>query len=120
METENYLAGIKEMQWHLSLINFCILINLAGFNLGVRSLDQSNGGTSIGEGLSGGFRIDHELSETSGIAFDLRNNSFTLIILLTLEEIFTLLHRKDGGVINIMVLEYSLFILRREALEQED
>jgi len=40
-----------------------------GFNLGVRSLDQSNGGTSIGEGLSGGFRIDHELSETSGIAF---------------------------------------------------
>lgn len=40
-----------------------------GFNLGVRSLDQSNGGTSIGEGLSGGFRYDYELSETSGIAF---------------------------------------------------
>ena len=40
-----------------------------GFNLGVRSLDQSNGGTSIGEGLSGGFRTDYELSETSGIAF---------------------------------------------------
>ena len=49
-----------------------------------------------------------------------RNNSCTLTSLLTLEEIFTLLHRKDGGVINIMVLEYSLFILRREVLEQED
>lgn len=40
-----------------------------GFNLGVRSLDQSDGGTSIGEGLSGGFRFDYELSETSGVAF---------------------------------------------------
>ena len=40
-----------------------------GVNFGVRSLDQSNGGTKIGEGLSGGFRFDYELSETSGIAF---------------------------------------------------
>ena len=40
-----------------------------GINLGVRSLDQSNGGTKIGEGLSGGFRFDYQLSETSGIAF---------------------------------------------------
>ncbi len=40
-----------------------------GVNLGVRSLDQSNGGTKIGEGLSGGFRIDYALSETSGLAF---------------------------------------------------
>tara|TARA_B100001027_G_C16243223_1_gene320494 strand:+ start:49 stop:1152 length:1104 start_codon:yes stop_codon:yes gene_type:complete len=43
-----------------------------GLNLGVRSIYQgpnAGGGTSIGEGLSSGFRLDHSLSETSGIAF---------------------------------------------------
>ena len=44
-----------------------------GVNFGVRSLYQGNqalgGGTDIGEGLSGGFRWDYELSDTSGIAF---------------------------------------------------
>ena len=40
-----------------------------GLNLGVRSLDQRGGGSKIGEGLSSGFRIDYELSDTSGIAF---------------------------------------------------
>ncbi len=40
-----------------------------GVNLGIRSLDQRGGGSKIGEGLSGGFRFDYELSDTSGIAF---------------------------------------------------
>ena len=41
-----------------------------GLNFGVRSLEQSSlsGGTSIGEGLSAGFRFDYELSDTSGLA----------------------------------------------------
>ena len=44
-----------------------------GLNLGIRSLyqgDQALGGhTSIGEGLSAGFRWDYTLSKTSGFAF---------------------------------------------------
>ena len=44
-----------------------------GINLGIRSIYQGSGGsggsTSIGEGQSLGFRIDHELSDSSGIAF---------------------------------------------------
>lgn len=43
-----------------------------GFNIGIRSLYQgseaSGGSTSIGEGVSGGFRWDYALSQTSGIA----------------------------------------------------
>ena len=44
-----------------------------GFNLGVRSIYEGDGAlggsTSIGEGMSAGFRWDYELSNTSGIAF---------------------------------------------------
>ena len=44
-----------------------------GINIGVRSLYEGNeyggGSTSIGEGLSSGFRWDYALTETSGIAF---------------------------------------------------
>lgn len=44
-----------------------------GLNLGMRSVYEgtkhTGGGTSVGEGLSGGFRLDYELSETSGLAF---------------------------------------------------
>ena len=43
-----------------------------GLNLGMRSIyvgPNAGGGTSIGEGLSLGFRFDYSLSETSGIAF---------------------------------------------------
>ncbi len=43
-----------------------------GINLGIRSLYEGNkylgGGSSIGEGLSSGFRWDYSLSSTSGIA----------------------------------------------------
>ena len=42
-----------------------------GLNLGMRSVYQGNmpgGTTSIGEGLSSGFRFDYELSNTAGIA----------------------------------------------------
>ena len=42
-----------------------------GFNLGVRSVykgDAAGGGTSIGEGLSAGFRYDYSLSNSSGVA----------------------------------------------------
>ena len=43
-----------------------------GLNMGMRSVYQGNaigGVTSIGEGLSAGFRIDRKLSNTAGIAF---------------------------------------------------
>lgn len=43
-----------------------------GLSLGVRSLYEGSalgGMTSFGEGLSGGFRLDYELSKSSGIAF---------------------------------------------------
>lgn len=44
-----------------------------GFNLGVRSMYEGDGAlggsTSIGEGMSAGFRWDYELSNTSGISF---------------------------------------------------
>ncbi len=44
-----------------------------GFNLGVRSVYSGDGAlggsTSVGEGLSAGFRWDYQLSNTSGIAF---------------------------------------------------
>ncbi len=44
-----------------------------GINFGVRSVYQGNnamgGGSSIGEGLSGGFRWDYALSKKSGFAF---------------------------------------------------
>ena len=44
-----------------------------GFNLGVRSIYEGDGAlggsTTVGEGLSAGFRWDYQLSNTSGIAF---------------------------------------------------
>ena len=44
-----------------------------GFNYGIRSVYQgsgySGGSTSIGEGASLGFRLDHKISPTSGFAF---------------------------------------------------
>lgn len=43
-----------------------------GLNLGMRSVykgPNAGGGTSIGEGLSSGFRFDRKLSNSSGIAF---------------------------------------------------
>ena len=43
-----------------------------GLNLGMRSVyegSNAGGSTSVGEGLSAGFRIDYEISENSGIAF---------------------------------------------------
>ena len=43
-----------------------------GLNIGMRSVYQGSaigGTTSIGEGLSGGFRLDRKLSNTAGIAF---------------------------------------------------
>ena len=44
-----------------------------GLNAGIRSVysgkQHLGGGSNIGEGLSGGFRWDRKLSETSGIAF---------------------------------------------------
>jgi len=60
----------------VGLISYQFLhLNRASFgvNLGVRSLYEGNqamgGNTAFGEGLSGGFRWDYELSDTSGIAF---------------------------------------------------
>ena len=44
-----------------------------GINIGVRSVysgeEALGGSTAIGEGMSAGFRWDHALSDTSGIAF---------------------------------------------------
>lgn len=45
--------------------------NSFGFNFGMRSIysgSQAGGSTSVGEGLSAGFRFDRKLSETSGMA----------------------------------------------------
>lgn len=76
-ESEN-LGNRKIFGWNkgdaVALISYQFLHfdkSSFGLNLGVRSLEQSSlsGGTSIGEGLSGGFRFDYELSETSGLAF---------------------------------------------------
>ena len=44
----------------------------SGINIGVRSVyskEQGSTGSAFGEGLSAGFRIDRQLSNTSGIAF---------------------------------------------------
>lgn len=60
----------------LGLISYQLLDNEKtsfGLNLGIRSLYKGNqaagGSTSIGEGISSGFRWDYAITDTSGLAF---------------------------------------------------